>query len=70
MARFDGYLRADGRFDLWGYSVRDESFIVWDRHNQVFAYGPSSRISNKHHHPKQSFGCLRPQRIRKNIYSI
>ena len=40
MERFEGYLRADGRFDLWGYSVSDESFIVWDRHNRVFAYGP------------------------------
>lgn len=41
MARFEGYLRADGRFDLWGYSAGNESFIVWDSHNRVFAYGRS-----------------------------
>jgi hypothetical protein len=41
LERFEGYLRADGRFDLWGYSASNESFIVWDRHNRVFAYGRS-----------------------------
>jgi len=41
MERFERYLRADGRFDLWGYSAGDESFIVWDRHNRVFVYGRS-----------------------------
>jgi hypothetical protein len=44
MERFEGYLRADGRFDLWGYSAGNESFIVWDRHNRVFAYGRSAEF--------------------------
>src|SRR3954469_2050533 len=41
MERFESYLRADGRFDLWGYSASEEPFVVWDRHNRVFAYGDS-----------------------------
>ncbi len=39
VARFRTYLKSDARFDLWSHSIPDGSTIVWDRHNQIFAYG-------------------------------
>lgn len=40
VARFGSYLAADARFDLWAYSATDQATVVWDRHDQLFAYGP------------------------------
>lgn len=40
MGRFGAFLSADARFDIWAYSMEDKATIVWDRHNQIFAYGP------------------------------
>lgn len=39
VGRFDRFLRADARFDLWVYSLADQATIVWDRHNLVHGYG-------------------------------
>jgi hypothetical protein len=39
LRRFAGYLAADARFDLWIHSMADGGTIVWDRHDQFFAYG-------------------------------
>lgn len=38
--RFGTYLQADARFDLWFHSPQSKATLVWDRHNQVYAYGP------------------------------
>jgi hypothetical protein len=43
LAKFSGYLSGDARFDLWAHSPAENATVVWDRHNQVFAYGPLSR---------------------------
>jgi len=43
LARFSGYLSGDARFDLWAHSPAESATVVWDRHNQVFAYGPLAR---------------------------
>lgn len=43
LARFSSYLKADARFDLWAYSPGEDATVVWDRHNQMFAYGPTAR---------------------------
>jgi hypothetical protein len=37
---FGSFLKADGRFDLWVHASTDDATVVWDRHNQIFAYGP------------------------------
>lgn len=42
--RFSPYLAADARFDLWLHSPAEDATIVWDRHNQIFAYGPLDRF--------------------------
>jgi hypothetical protein len=42
--KFKGYLSADARFDLWAYSPAEQATVVWDRHNQLFAYGPLERF--------------------------
>ena len=41
------FLSADGRFDLWAHSPGENGTVVWDRHNQIFAYGPLDRYSSK-----------------------
>ncbi|KER88635.1 hypothetical protein GW16_01065 [Xanthomonas arboricola pv. celebensis] len=46
LARFAPFLSADARFDLWAYSPGDKATVVWDRHNQVFGYGPLERYSS------------------------
>ncbi len=38
--RFREYLGADARFDFWVHSPSSQATLVWDRHNQLFAYGP------------------------------
>ena len=38
--RFGAYLQADARFDLWFHAPQSKATLVWDRHNQVYAYGP------------------------------
>ncbi len=38
--RFGNYLQADARFDLWFHAPQSKATLVWDRHNQVYAYGP------------------------------
>lgn len=40
LRRFADYLRADSRFDLWAHSPDEDATLVWDRHDQLFAYGP------------------------------
>jgi hypothetical protein len=44
MARFGPYFSGDARFDLWAYSPAEDATVVWDRHNQIFAYGPLDRF--------------------------
>ena len=44
ISQFGAYLSADARFDLWAYSPKEQATVVWDRHNQLFAYGPLARI--------------------------
>jgi hypothetical protein len=39
VARFGAYLSSDSRFDIWAYSPSEQATVVWDRHNQLFAYG-------------------------------
>lgn len=37
---FKQYLASDARFNFWAHSSVDNATVVWDRHNQIFAYGP------------------------------
>jgi hypothetical protein len=45
MAKFGTWLSSDARFDLWLHSPSENATIVWDRHNQLFAYGPLTRFA-------------------------
>jgi hypothetical protein len=45
MARFGTYLSNDARFDIWLHSPSENATLVWDRHNQLFAYGPLDRLA-------------------------
>jgi hypothetical protein len=47
LSRFQAYLSADARYDIWVHSPADQATIVWDRHNQLFAYGPIDRFANE-----------------------
>lgn len=47
MVKFGGYLSSDARFDLWAHSAAEQATVVWDRHNQLFAYGPLDRFSSQ-----------------------
>ena len=45
LTKFSPFFSADARFDLWAHSPSDNATVVWDRHNQLFAYGPLERFS-------------------------
>ncbi|MFO3707469.1 hypothetical protein ACI6Q5_21445 [Xanthomonas codiaei] len=45
LSRFGAFLSADARYDLWAHSPTSQATVVWDRHNQLFAYGPLARFS-------------------------
>ncbi len=45
MAKFGGYLSSDARFDIWAFSPSQKTTIVWDRHNQLYAYGSLDQLS-------------------------
>lgn len=45
--KFRGYLASDARFDIWAYSQTERATVVWDRHNQVFGYGPAERFATE-----------------------
>lgn len=47
MRRFGSYLGSDARFDIWAHSPSDQATVVWDRHNQLFAYGPIVKFSSE-----------------------
>lgn len=47
LQRFGPFLLADARFDLWAYSPAERATVVWDRHNQLFAYGPLTRFAEE-----------------------
>jgi hypothetical protein len=46
LTRFGQFLAGDARFDLWAHSPADNATVIWDRHNQIFAYGPLARFEN------------------------
>lgn len=45
MAKFSVYLNADARFDFWAHSPAEQATVVWDRHQQLFCYGPIDRFA-------------------------
>lgn len=47
MCRFGSYLASDARFDIWAHSSAEHATVVWDRHNQLFAYGPLAKFSSE-----------------------
>lgn len=47
MHRFGSYLASDARFDIWAHSAAEQATVVWDRHNQLFAYGPIEKFSSE-----------------------
>jgi hypothetical protein len=46
LVRFWHYLSSDSRFDLWAHSPSNGGTVVWDRHDQLFAYGPVEQFSS------------------------
>lgn len=45
--QFESFLSGDGRYDLWAHSPSDNGTVVWDRHNQLFGYGPLPLYTEK-----------------------
>lgn len=45
--RFRGLLTHDARFDIWGYSPSEDSTVVWERHDLIYAYGPVDDIERE-----------------------
>lgn len=40
ITQFGEFLGADARFDFWVHSPSSKATLVWDRHNQMYCYGP------------------------------
>jgi hypothetical protein len=47
VSQFSALLTQDARFDIWARSSSDSATVVWDRHNQLFAYGPLPRFASE-----------------------
>ena len=47
VSEFKSFLAQDARFDLWVHSPSERATVVWDRHNQIFAYGPLDRFESE-----------------------
>lgn len=47
ISQFGGFLSKDARFDIWAHSPSEQATVVWDRHNQIFAYGPLARFESE-----------------------
>lgn len=43
-ARFGAFLEHDGRHDIWLHAPQTGATLVWDRHEQLFLYGPLDRF--------------------------
>lgn len=43
-ARFSEFWDSDGRHSVWLRSQSDDSTLVYDRHNLIYAYGPLDRL--------------------------
>ncbi len=47
LTEFGEFLSLDSRFDLWAHSPAENATVIWDRHNQIFAYGPITRFEQE-----------------------
>jgi hypothetical protein len=41
LSRFSAFLLGDARYDVWLHSPTINATIAWDRHNLIYAYGPT-----------------------------
>jgi hypothetical protein len=46
VTQFGGFLGADARFDFWVHSPSSKATLVWDRHNQMYCYGPLEKFES------------------------
>lgn len=46
LARYSAFLAGDSRFDLWVHSPSENATVIWDRHNLIYAYGPTERFAS------------------------
>lgn len=47
LGRFGRFLACDARHDIWVKSCNSNDLIVWDRHDDVFAYGDLARFAEQ-----------------------
>jgi hypothetical protein len=45
ISKFKPFLSGDARFDIWAHSPSEHATVVWDRHNMLYAYGPTENFS-------------------------
>ncbi|CAG9172942.1 hypothetical protein [Cupriavidus pampae] len=46
LGRFSQFLGMDARHDVWVHSPGSNATVVWDRHNLIYAYGPTARFES------------------------
>lgn len=46
ITQFGEFLGADARFDFWLHSPSSKATLVWDRHNQMYCYGPLEQFES------------------------
>lgn len=46
LERFENFFEQDGRHHIWIHSIQDNSTLVYDNHNVVYAYGPTSTFTD------------------------
>lgn len=44
LSQFSSFLLGDARHDIWLHSPTINGTVVWDRHNMIYAYGPTECI--------------------------
>jgi hypothetical protein len=45
LSKYSAYLERDGRHAIWLMSPTDQSMLIYDRHNVIYAYGTLDRFS-------------------------
>jgi hypothetical protein len=45
--QYERFFACDARHDLWVKSLNSEDLVVWDRHNDIFAYGDIERFAQR-----------------------
>jgi hypothetical protein len=66
--KYRDFLANDARFDIWAHSPDDQATVVWDRHNNFFAYGPIEQFVSQLRALGFNEGTIKPLGVHQHYY--